>query len=195
MARPDLKDERREQILDAFEACVARYGIEGATLAKIAETADLARPLIRHNVGNREELIAALVERFLAGSQQAVDELVVMLPAEHRAECLIDCLFDPQYSNAQLVQVANALVTASADERALANKMRTWLNNFVDQVTAVLISDFPDAPPEKIAAAAAGITGIYFNVEALYPLGDIKALAAASKDAALTLAASLENNK
>ena len=45
---------RRQEYLDAFEKCVARYGIEGATLAKIAEIAGLARPLVRHNVGNRD---------------------------------------------------------------------------------------------------------------------------------------------
>ena len=55
MARPSVKEERREQILTAYEQCVARYGVEGATLDKVAEEAGLARPLIRHNIGNREE--------------------------------------------------------------------------------------------------------------------------------------------
>ncbi|MEO1142890.1 MAG: TetR/AcrR family transcriptional regulator, partial [Pseudomonadota bacterium] len=63
MARPDIKESRREQIIDAFEFCVARYGVEGATLAKTAEQAGLARPLVRHNVGNRDDLVDALTKR------------------------------------------------------------------------------------------------------------------------------------
>ena len=44
MGRPSIKAERREQILDAYETCVARFGVGGASLEKIAETAGLARP-------------------------------------------------------------------------------------------------------------------------------------------------------
>lgn len=89
MARPDIKDERRDQILDAFETCVARYGVAGATLAKTAEIAGLARPLVRHNVGNREDLLKALVDRIL---QQSRDSMVVLqssLPAEKPSRTLI----------------------------------------------------------------------------------------------------------
>ena len=34
MPRPSLKAQRSEEILDAYERCVARYGVEGATLEK-----------------------------------------------------------------------------------------------------------------------------------------------------------------
>lgn len=192
MARPDIKDERREQILNAFEACVARSGIEGATLAGIAEAAGVARPLIRHNVGNREDLVAALVERFMERSRRALDDLIAALPHENRLTTIIEQLFDPQFSDAQLVQVSNALIAASADDPALANKMRAWLRAFVSRIERVIAAEYPGAPSAHVAAVAAGITGVYFNVEALYPLGNIKALAAASKEAALLLAASLE---
>ena len=37
MPRPSVKAERTEEILDAFERCVARYGVEGSTLERIAE--------------------------------------------------------------------------------------------------------------------------------------------------------------
>lgn len=192
MARPDIKDERREQILDAFEACVARYGIEGATLARTAEAAGLARPLIRHNIGNREDLIEAMADRYTARSRQFIDAMVDALPGHGGLTVLIDWLFDPQYLDTQRVQVANALLAASADDPAMAEFMRTWLADFVGSVEAVIASDHPDAPRDRIKAVAVGITGIYFNVEALYPLGDISALTAASREAARLLVASLE---
>ena len=43
MARPSVKDERTEAILAAFERCVARHGVEGATLQRTADEAGLAR--------------------------------------------------------------------------------------------------------------------------------------------------------
>lgn len=193
MARPDIKNKRREQILDAFETCVARYGVEGATLNKIAETAGLARPLVRHNVGNRDDLLNALVERFLHKSRDDMAALTAELPCENRSETLVDTLFDPQYSDTHMVQVSGALIAASAENPSLAIEMQVWLDDFIAKLDEVLSRDFSNADPAKVAAVVAGITGIYFNVEALYPLGNVEALITSSKQAALILLASLEN--
>ncbi|MES0881350.1 TetR/AcrR family transcriptional regulator [Roseibium sp. SCP14] len=191
MARPDIKDDRREQILDAFETCVARYGLEGATLAKVAEVAGLARPLIRHNVGNREDLLAALIERFLSQSRASMASLLSYLPGENRLSVLVDLLFDPRYANPRLVQVFNALSAGAPDDSELARRLREWLEDFVEQIENEFVREYPHASKEQITAAGAGITGIYFNVEALYPIGVSAQFIEASKKAALMLVTAL----
>lgn len=191
MPRPSLKEERREQILLAFEACVARYGVEGATLEKIAEEAGLARALIRHNVGNKDDLLEALIERFLANSKAASVQMFAALPTQGAVSTLIDGLFDPAYSNPQLVLVSEALIAASADNPALARKMRKWTTDFVSGIERVLAREYPDADEDTLKAVAAGLTGLYFNVESLSPLGGIKSLTSASKAAALILIGAL----
>ncbi|MEM9630636.1 MAG: TetR/AcrR family transcriptional regulator [Pseudomonadota bacterium] len=191
MARPDIKDDRREQILDAFETCVARYGLEGATLAKVAEVAGLARPLIRHNVGNREDLLAALIERFLSQSRASMASLLSYLPSEKRLAALIDLLFDPRYANPRLVQVFNALSAGAPDDSELARRLREWLEDFVGQIENEIAREHPEASNDQIKALAAGITGIYFNVEALYPIGVSTQFIEASKNAALLLVMAL----
>ena len=195
MARPDIKDERREQILDAFEVCVARHGVEGATLAKTAEVAGLARPLVRHNVGNRDALLVALVDRYLARSRASLDAFIAALPTENRARPALDWLFDPGLSDARVVQVAGALIMASAEDDALAAKMRDWLGDFVGGLRQLIARDYPHADTAVVSAAAAGIAGIYFNIEALYPLGAVSALAASSKRAAVMLLEALETGR
>lgn len=192
MNRPIVKEERTAQILDAFETCVARYGVEGATLAKTAEQAGLARALIRHNVGNREHLLDALVERFLENSHKATQAMLEALPDQNQTRTLVGWLFDPAYSNPQQVRVAGALISACAEDRDLARKMQGWLDNFVGALSQVMTAEHPEAGAGRISAAAAGITGIYFNVEALYPLGNITALSKASEEAAHLLVKSLE---
>lgn len=194
MARPEIKNDRREQILDAFETCVARYGLEGATLGKTAEIAGLARPLIRHNVGNREDLLEALIERFLLRSREAMESLIESLPTQDRLAALIDLLFDPQYANPQLVQVFNALSAAAPDDPTLAEKLQLWLREFVDRLEAILRKEYPKASPQRINAVAAGVSGIYFNVEALYPIGGLGSFGDASKEAALILVSALERS-
>jgi AcrR family transcriptional regulator len=58
--RPSNRDERYAQVMQALVRCVARFGLEGASLTQIAAEAGLSRPLIRHHLGNREDMIAAL---------------------------------------------------------------------------------------------------------------------------------------
>lgn len=192
MGRPSVKDERREQILRAYETCVARFGVEGASLEKIAEEAGLARPLIRHNVGNRDDLLAALVERFLSRSERSVQRMIDSLPSSRATETLIDWLFDPNYSDAQFVLVAEALIAASQEDPALATLMQRWTRDFITSVRSVLESDAPNSSPDVLSAVAAGVAGIYFNTDSLTPLGDMTDVREASKRAALMLVSTLE---
>ncbi|MEM7135795.1 MAG: TetR/AcrR family transcriptional regulator [Myxococcota bacterium] len=195
MARPSLKEQRTEQILDAFERCLPRFGLEGSSLERVAEEAGVKRTIIRHYVGNRDQLLSALLDRYLAQSQQSLDAFIAALPTKHRARTAVEWLFDPDYSDARMVQVANALFAAAADDDVLATEMRAWLADFVTRLEQVFTDDFPDADAASVAAVAAGVTGIYFNIEALYPLGNVGALAAASKSAALLLIETLETRQ
>ncbi|MEO0909554.1 MAG: TetR/AcrR family transcriptional regulator [Pseudomonadota bacterium] len=195
MARPDIKESRREQIIDAFEFCVARYGVEGATLAKTAEQAGLARPLVRHNVGNRDDLVDALTKRFLKRSREAMDSFLAALPKEKRSETAIEWLFDTQYSDDHQVQVSYALITHSYDDTKLAVSMQNWLDDFISKLDELLAEDFPEAEPSKVTAVSNGIAGIYFNVESMKGLGNIESLLASSKKAAFILLHSLKNSK
>lgn len=193
MARPSIKDERREQILEAFETCAARYGLEGATLERIAEEAGLARALIRHNVGNKEDLTDALVERFLTRSKAVNKAMLTALPEAQRALALIDMLFDPAHVDTQFMLLCEALIAAAADNPELAKKMRQWTVDFVGVVEDAIKGDFPKAKKSQVTAVAAGVTGIYFNVTSLTPLGSMPKLEKSSREAALLLIASLDD--
>jgi len=93
MGRRSLKAERREQILEAFEACVAEHGLEGTTLERVAEYAGLGRPAIRHNVGNREALIDAALDRIILRHEAAYADITKALPRTQRVQALSQYLF------------------------------------------------------------------------------------------------------
>ncbi|WP_254429764.1 TetR/AcrR family transcriptional regulator [Ruegeria atlantica] len=52
--------QRSEEVLDAYMTCVARYGLDGATQERVAAEAGVKRPLLRHYLGNRDQMITAL---------------------------------------------------------------------------------------------------------------------------------------
>ncbi len=191
MPRPSTKEKRRQEILDAFEKCVARYGVEGATLERIADEAQLARPLIRHNVGNRDDLIEALMDRFVKNSRRQTERLIEALPQQGKTDTLINLLFHRQRLDDASVLVASALIIAGATDERIALIMRVWVAEFVNCVDKVLLFDNPDQKDTDIRAVATGIVGIYYNYASLRPLGRISDLAKASKLAAQKLANSL----
>lgn len=192
MPRPSVKAERTEEILDAFERCVARFGVEGSTLERIAEEAGLRRSLLRHYVGNREDLLDALVDRFLRRSQEEVDLLFAALPKEGRAAALIDILFDDAYSDTHFVLVSDALVAATPQHPDMGPRLRRWTEDFVRAIAEELQGSFPAADPEVVREVAIGVVGIYFTVDSLTLLGPMTNYRAASKRAAQRLVSSLE---
>jgi len=195
MPRPSVKTERKEQILDAYEACVARFGVEGASLEKIAKEAGLARPLIRHHVGNRDDLLDALVERFLRRSDISIDQMLKALPKTDTATVLIDLLFDPKFSNTQTVLVAESLIAAAQDNKMIAKKMRRWTKTFIKSIANVLTHSFPKTSEQKIHIVAVGVTGIYFNADSLTPLGNMTDIHTSSREAARLLLSTLGDSR
>ncbi|MEM1147285.1 MAG: TetR/AcrR family transcriptional regulator [Pseudomonadota bacterium] len=93
MARPERGEERREQILNAFEVCVGQKGLEGTTLTDVAKEAGLPRPLLRHFMGNREQMVASLIDRIIARTQKQLADAVAQIHSQN-TEMLLDFLFE-----------------------------------------------------------------------------------------------------
>ncbi|WP_422369561.1 TetR/AcrR family transcriptional regulator [Pelagibius sp.] len=194
MARPSVTAERREEILDAFAHCVARDGVEGASLQQVADAAGLARALLRHHLGNREDMILALAERFCRQSLEEMDELIALLPKKKRLEKLIAVLFTAAYASSnQELQVAGALVNAAASRPILKKMLRRWYDGFEDLVAEELRTAYPAAKPAAVAEVATAIVGMAFSVDSLTPLGKVDDIFRRSGRAALRVAATLEN--
>lgn len=171
MGRPSKKEERTEEILNAFYRCVARFGIEGSTLERIAEEAGLKRSLVRHFVGNREELIGLLVDRVLQQSDEQWGAFMSMLPEQNGSQFLLEGLFSEQHSDPEYVLVIESLIFAAGREDDMRQRMQAWMQSFTDDVASVLLKDYPNAEGDRIAAVSYGLISLYFNLDSLAPLG------------------------
>lgn len=192
MGRPTVKQERTKEILDAFETCVARFGVEGATLERIAEQAGLARPLIRHHVGNREDLLQSLTDRFVRKWQSQTDTMIAMLPVRERGMALIDILFDETHHDRHMAKVAAALIDAAGERPQIGQEIAAWVRSFTDAIAAQLSADHPRAAAADLQAVAVGIMGLYFTVDSVAALAGMQDIRLASRQSAQRLVASLK---
>ena len=72
---PSLSEVRRQQILDAAERCFRERGFHNASMAQIAQTFGMSAGHIYNHFDSKEAIIAAIVERDLAGFFRRAEEL------------------------------------------------------------------------------------------------------------------------
>ncbi len=170
MGRPSKKEERTEEILQAFQRCVAHFGLEGSTLERISDEAGLKRSLVRHFVGNREELVQKLADRVIEQSDQQWAEFLTYLPTTDVVPSLLEGLFSEQYSQPESILVIESLIFAAGRDQELQGKMQQWVKGFTDDIAQILQRDFPEAESDVLAAVSFGLTSLYFNLDSLAPL-------------------------
>lgn len=170
MGRPSKKAERVEQVLQAFYRCIAKYGLEGSTLEKIADESGLQRSLVRHFVGNRDELVMQLADRVVSDSNTEWRDFLAQLPNQRAMPVFLEYLFSGDYSDPEFVLVVSALIFSAGNNAQLHSLMQHWLDSFIKDTADLVSRDYPDADKATVDAVAFGIVSLYFNLDSLAPL-------------------------
>ena len=191
MARPSKKAERTEEILKAFRHCVAHYGLEASTLERVAEVSGLQRSLVRHYVGNRDDLVQQLAERVIEESNHQWQEFIKLLPEKNTTQYFIEYLFSEYDSDPDYVLVMASLIFAAGRNSPLQNLMRDWIQNYTNEYVGLLRGDYPDASDKQLEAVAFGLVSLYFNLDSLSPLNLGTDYRESAKEAALRLVSTL----
>lgn len=195
MSRPSLKDQRSEQILDAYLTCVARFGLEGATQERIAAEAGVKRPILRHYLGNKDQMTGALIGYVVDRFAEATQALQDALEPTGTPTDLIDRLFDKSTPNDPRVMLAyQSLVTSVVDHPEMRHPLVESLEHFLGVIEVVLRRAAPSASATRVRVVSQGIAATYVNLDSLTPLSPPDAWCQELKQAAMILAASLEAN-
>jgi AcrR family transcriptional regulator len=154
--RPPRSEERRLQILEAFERCVARSGLEATTLDDVAREAGLKRAMIRHYVGNRDELVRDAVEHL---ATEYLSRTAANLDAEGDAigvDSLLDYFFvgDFAFGMREQAQVVDSLLWGAASDTEACASLRGMYEGFAELVRKQLARSVPGADPDRLASAA-----------------------------------------
>ena len=160
MPRPSCVAERREQILCAFEACIAEDGLAGASMRKIAAKAGVKQPVIHHYFGSRDDLVGALFDRIVnryTGLLNRLTETTGGLTLEGFLDFLLKGAFA---SAARRDSVVGELIAASdRDPRA-----KTVLDRIFARLEQVVANHlklfFSQVNAEQLAGTAYALTAL-----------------------------------
>ena len=173
MPRPSLKNQRTKEILDAFERCIIESGIANTSLEQIADEAQMKRSILRHYIGNKEDLVIALGERWY---RQTAEEWAVFIETlegkKNRVEKVLNNLFTiwgPEYQ--QSLAVGEALFSEAKRQPSLKALLTEWLDSFAESLAYELLLEYPSASKKDCVTVGHGLIGIYLMSESLAPLG------------------------
>lgn len=192
MGRRNLSNERRNEILRATADCIQRFGLEGTTLERVAVRAGMQRTIIRHYVGNRDELLASLIERITEQYRDDYRTLAERLPRRRRVEAVITYLFSGEFlTRAKEDAVIDALLATAATDGQARASLRKMYQVFEDVCYAELRAAFPTASQQRVRAVAYAIVCLAEQNTALLRLGFPRRRAAAARWAVQHLVDSL----
>ncbi|MFT8719703.1 betaine-aldehyde dehydrogenase [Acetobacter sp.] len=104
-AHPKLDDDRRRNFLSATMSILAEHGYVGATLARIAERADVSPSLLVHYFGDKDTLLATA---FWVLSETLRKELVTQLARAHNPRERLQAVIDSFLARDQFRQEEGA---------------------------------------------------------------------------------------
>ncbi|MCG7519947.1 TetR/AcrR family transcriptional regulator [Ruegeria sp. Ofav3-42] len=193
MPRPSLRTQRSEEILDAYMTCVARFGLEGATQERVAAEAGVKRPLLRHYLGNRDQMIVALSLYVANTFNNQTAELDFYLSEIESGSQLVEILFtDDEEIDPRLLAAWQALSTSIGDHPDLAKPLLAVLSRFLLVIEKTLRRVSPNASAEKVRAVAQGISTVFLSLDSLAALDAPSDWRLELKQAALLLTETLD---
>ncbi len=154
--RPPRSDERRLQILEAFERCLARNGLEATTLDDVAREAGLQRAMIRHYVGNRDMLVREATEHLAAQYRSRAAHALDVEGDALDVDALLDFFFlgDFVFGMPEQDRVVDSLLAAAASDPEARTSLRAMYESFDELVRKHLVRRVPSAKPDRIGPVA-----------------------------------------
>jgi AcrR family transcriptional regulator len=131
-------------LLEAYAACLVRYGVEGTTLDRVAKHAGVTRGLVRHYLGNREAVIHALGDWARDGYLGFMETVADRYPDDPLAALLALAGEDQPK---ELYAVLDALFAEAGRDAYIAKVLREVYDAFFKWMVAMLSRGLPDSDP------------------------------------------------
>ncbi len=171
MGRPSVRDERREEILDALQDCVRTYGLAETTLARVAERAGMQPSAINHFIGTRDAVIEAALARSTGYYEALIDSLTDK-PLSDVLDVLIDASAQPRIE-ADAMVIFDEMLTLAPRDVQVRERVEHALSSLRRLLQTRLDLEHPDADAADRRAVALTIMLIIDNLERHTVLGII----------------------
>lgn len=162
MPRPKVSEERREEILKAFEACVVRKGLAETTLEDVAKESGYPRPLVRYFIGNRDKMVTCLIERILMRGEARFNRILKQNASSSNTK-ITNLLFDQIFSDNTTNIVIMELWHLSLRDEVLRLRLASVYRRIVSGVSALIKEDVTGKDAKRVSDVALAAVSLAFG--------------------------------
>ncbi|RLV61299.1 TetR/AcrR family transcriptional regulator [Parashewanella curva] len=168
MARPSMVEQRRTEILDALEECILKQGLQDTSLENIADTAGVKRTILRHYIGNRDQIITALSERWRNIYSDQWLQAISQLPETDSIDTLLEMLFyiGSTEDNRDNI-ISHELFSESKRLEPVKLDQEQNMAEFIKHCSQILASEYPHANSDDIELVCYGIYANYLTSKSM----------------------------
>jgi AcrR family transcriptional regulator len=194
MGRRSLAEERTAEILDAFARCMVKYGLD-TSLDQVAEEARISRSIIRHYIGNREQVVNVLIEHITTDYLAELRAEAAQIPQERMLTVTLDYLFGDEITYDQSDKLIFDVMMTARDRYLEAKQM---LIGMFEQLIAMFADDlrraYPQAAEGRCRDVAYSVLALAMSTESLMGLGMNSHHRAAARASAEALIVTLQSS-
>lgn len=192
MGRKSLKKERTKQIIDAFEFCIIKYGLATSSLPKIAQQAGVQLSGIHHHIGNRNDLIKVMLDRFVERYSESFE--VFCNQRKNTLNGFISFLFGNFSETSEDHIIFDELFNLSSRDPYVKGLLNGLYKNFINRFTNIIEEAHPNATRKKCQKTAAVIISLWFGHLSMMSVGiQTPSLSNSSKSAAKLILEKIED--
>ena len=126
-----MDEQRRAQILASLELCIVEQGLAKTSLNDVAARAGLARPLVRHFVGNRDSMVELLFQSLIDRGEAQLEALASE-DNPPNLDHMLDLLFGGLFSNSASNVVVSELWSLARNSNDIQARLRSLYERIFD---------------------------------------------------------------
>jgi len=171
MPRPRRSQERRTQVLDAFEECLVARGLAGSSLDATARAAGLSRQLLLHYFGDREALVRAAVERIAARYRERIAARAGAAGDAERLDDLLAWIFLGDFCDPRTDAILDELRLHARRHAAVREALGAAYAELAAVLRDELAKALPRAAARDVARTAHALLALCFGSGELQAVG------------------------
>jgi len=168
--RPSRAAQRRREVVDAFVDLLAERGLDAVTLDDVAHTSGVSRSLMRHHVGNRQDLIRVTVDQLVEDHRCRIDSALGDTPD---ADEVIAHLFGASWSSSESSQdrALEVLLQQAVRDVAARDAVRSAYEQLIDLVSDAILRSRPGLGPGSVRDRALSVVALADHNVVMVQLG------------------------
>jgi AcrR family transcriptional regulator len=136
--RPDVSEERREQILEAAGTVFARMGVRDARMDDIVSEASLSKGGVYWYFKSKDELVAAFIERLLARSVEDLRQFLASDQPFAQRMFAVAHYVAADFRGSKLRGVVLEFYGLAARDAQVRRRVRAYLDRFIELFAAMI---------------------------------------------------------